>query len=121
MQLIRLFWDVAVELDPAAHALDEAIRFPIAAPEPLRAVFAAAGFEAIDSRPIVVPIAFSSFDELWSPFLSGSGPAPAYVVSLHENGRRALRDRVRASVVKEPDGSIRLTARAWAIRGRRPT
>ena len=32
MQMLRVFWDVAVELDPAAADLDEATRFPLCRP-----------------------------------------------------------------------------------------
>jgi ubiquinone/menaquinone biosynthesis C-methylase UbiE len=39
MQFIRAFWDAAIALDPEAAAHDQARRFPIAAPEPLRAAF----------------------------------------------------------------------------------
>lgn len=120
MQFMRRFWDAAVALDPAAHALDEAVRFPGAAPGPLAAVFDDAGLEAVDVRPIEVPTVFSDFDDLWRPFLNGTGPAPGYVASLAEPARDALRDRLRASVDPDPDGSIRLIARAWAVRGRRP-
>ena len=120
MQLLRRFWDAAVALDPAARALDEGVRFPHAAPEPLAAAFTAAGLEAVEVQPIEVPTTFFDFDDLWAPFLSGTGPAPGYAASLAGPAQNVLRDRLRASVAPEPDGSIRLTARAWAAQGRRP-
>jgi SAM-dependent methyltransferase len=120
MQLLRRFWDAAVELDPAAHHVDEAVRFPTAAPDPLAIAFTAAGLEAVETRPIEVPTVFADFDDLWTPFLSGTGPAPAYVASLTTSARNALRERLRASVAGPAGGPIRLTARAWAVRGRRP-
>lgn len=119
MQPLRRFWDAAVALDPAAHALDEGVRFGSAGPEPLAAAFTAAGLEGVDVRPIEVATVFADFDDLWTPFLSGTGPAPSYVASLVEPARNVLRDRLRASVVEEPDGSIRLVARAWAVQGQR--
>jgi SAM-dependent methyltransferase len=120
MQLMRRFWDAAVALDPAARALDEGARFGITAPEPLAKSFTAAEFEEVDVRSIEVPTVFADFDDLWTPFLSGVAPAPGYAASLSEFARNALRDRMRASLVEEPDGSIRLVARAWAVQGRRP-
>ena len=117
MQLLRRFWDAAVVVDPAARALDEAFRFGIAAPEPLAAAFAAAGLSAVDVRPIEVPTVFADFDDLWKPFLGGTGPASAFAAALAEPARSALRERLRSSVEAEPDGSIRLVARAWAVRG----
>ena len=52
---------------------------------------------------------------------SGEGPAPSYAMSLSEERRSALRECIRASLPMASDGSISLTARAWAIRGRLPT
>src|SRR5439155_6665956 len=43
MQLIRFFWDAAVELDDAATQLDEGVRFSICKPEPLLSVAREAG------------------------------------------------------------------------------
>jgi SAM-dependent methyltransferase len=118
MQLLRHFWDAAVAVDPAARPLDEAVRFGNAAPEPLGAAFKAAGLVEVDVRPIEVPTVFADFDDLWTPFLGGTGPAPAFAASLAEQARNDLKARLRASLAEEPDGSIRLVARAWAVRGR---
>jgi SAM-dependent methyltransferase len=118
MQLLRRFWDAAAAVDSGGHALDEAVRFGNAAPEPLATAFTAGGLSAVEIRPIEVPTVFADFDDLWTPFLGGTGPAPAFAASLSEPARNDLRKRLRTSVKVEPDGSIRLTARAWAVRGR---
>jgi SAM-dependent methyltransferase len=117
MQLIRRFWDTAIALDPAAAELDEGRRFPICAPAQLAALFQRAGLEDVDGREIDVPTVFRDFDDYWSPFLGGQGPAPGYAMSLPEERRAALRERLRADLPAGPDGSIRLGARAWAVRG----
>jgi SAM-dependent methyltransferase len=119
MDLIRGFWDAAIALDPAAAALDEAVRFPLCAPEPLRQVFDGAGLDDVEVRALDVPTVFRDFDDYWIPFLSGVGPAPGYATSLDEASRERLRERLRTSLPVEPDGSIPLVARAWAVRGRR--
>jgi SAM-dependent methyltransferase len=120
MELMRRFWDAAKALDPAAAALDEAARFPGCAPAPLEALFAAAGLARVATRAVDVPTRFRDFDDYWSPFLGGQGPAPAYATSLPEARRVALREALRASMPFAPDGSVPLTARAWAVRGTRP-
>ncbi|MCI0440586.1 MAG: class I SAM-dependent methyltransferase [Chloroflexi bacterium] len=119
MQLMRRFWDAAVSLDPKALDLDEGRRFPICDPEPLSSLFLAAGLEDVEVRAIEVPTVFESFDDYWSPFLGGQGPAPGYAMSLSEEHRAALRERIRSSLPVSRDDSIRLIARAWAVRGRR--
>ncbi|MCT7374108.1 class I SAM-dependent methyltransferase [Chelativorans salis] len=120
MQLMRRFWEAAAALDDAARELDEGRRFPICKPEALRALFAEAGVDDIDGRAIDVPTVFSDFDDYWSPFLGGQGPAPGYCVSLSESKREALREKLRAELPTSPDGSIHLKARAFAIRGVQP-
>jgi SAM-dependent methyltransferase len=119
MALMRYFWDAAAALDPAAAELDEGRRFPLCRPEPLAALWTAAGLGAVEVRPIEVPTVFTGFDDYWTPFLGGQGPAPGYTMSLPEDRRAALRDLVRDRLPTAADGSIPLTARAWAVSGRR--
>lgn len=120
MQLMRHFWDAAAALDPAAVELDEGRRFPLCRPEPLEQFFKEAGLDAVAVRTIDVPTVFRDFDDYWSPFLGGQGPAPGYAMSLSEERRAALRECIRASLPTAHDGSIHLLARAWAARGRKP-
>jgi hypothetical protein len=116
MQLIRRFWDAAVALDPAAGSLHEARRFPICSPEPLLALFRECGLESAQCRTLDVVTAFENFDDYWSPFLGGQGPAPRYVGTLTATARDALRERLRATLPVESDGAVRLRARAFALR-----
>jgi SAM-dependent methyltransferase len=116
MHLMRYFWDAAGVLAPKAKELDEGRRFRLCQPEPLSRLFLAAGLEDVEVRAIEVPTHFRNFDDYWSPFLGGQGPAPSYVKSLSEEQRAELRERIRASLPSDPNGGILLTARAWAIR-----
>jgi hypothetical protein len=68
---------------------------------------------------IVVPTVFADFDDFWTPFLGGTGPAPGYVLALGDQDREALREVLRTRLPAAEDGSIHLTARAWTVRGRR--
>lgn len=121
MELVRRFWDAATSLDPAAARLDEAARFPGCAPAPLEALLAGADLTRIQTRAIDVPTPFRDFDDYWSPFLGGQGPAPAYAMSLPDDRRSALREALRSALPFARDGSIPLVARAWAARAsRRP-
>ena len=116
MELMRYFWDAAVELDPAAAALDEGKRFPLCHPDALALLFTSAGLKGVEVKSIDIPTPFASFDDYWQPFLGGQGPAPAYAMSLDETARARLRDRIQARIPVKDDGSISLTARAWAVR-----
>jgi SAM-dependent methyltransferase len=119
MELMRYFWDAAVELDPAAGALDEGLRFPLCQPSPLAELFEGAGLVGVKGREIEVPTRFKDFDDYWSPFLGGQGPAPGYVMALDEPRRVALRDLIRSRLPIAANGSISLVARAFAVRGTR--
>ena len=121
MQPIRIFWDAAAHLDPAAVELDEGRRFTICRPQPLQELFEAAGLQAVRVRAIDVPTRFESFEDYWQPFLGGQGPAPGYVASLDEERRSALRARLEELLSRQSDGSIHLVARAWAVRGLAPS
>jgi SAM-dependent methyltransferase len=115
MQPIRRFWDAAIALDPAAAELDEGRTFPLCRPDRLAAVFA--GLADVESTAITVPTRFREFDDYWTPFLGGQGPAPGYCAGLSDAARQRLRDRLRSTLPTAADGSIPLSARAWAVRG----
>jgi len=119
MELIRRFWDAAAALDPAAATLDEGRRFGLCRPEPLAGLFRDAGLVEVAGRPIEVPTRFRDFDDYWTPFLGGQGPAPGYAMALDEGRRAALREALRARLPVAADGSIPLVARAWAVAGTR--
>lgn len=117
MELMRYFWDAAVALNPEAKALDEGPRFPLCNEKSLTALFKDAGLRDVQTRAIDAPTPFRDFDDYWTPFLGGQGPAPACCMSLAEEKRAALRERIRSKLPLRPDGSIQLIARAWAIKG----
>ena len=117
MELLRYFWDAAGSLDERALELDEGRRFPLCRPEPLRQLFESAELRNVEVRAINIDTVFRDFNDYWDPILGGQGPAPGYAMSLPEGRREELRDRIRGTLPVSGDGSIRLTARAWAVRG----
>jgi ubiquinone/menaquinone biosynthesis C-methylase UbiE len=118
IQPIRHFWDAAVALDAAACTLDEGQRFPLCQPERIHQLFHTYANQIgnVELRSIDVETTFRDFDDYWSPFLGGQGPAPIYAMSLSEERRIALREHIRAKLPTAPDGSIHLVARVWAVR-----
>lgn len=120
MELMRHFWDAAVALDPSASRLNEGRRFDtVCQPDALADLFRNAGLHAVETRPIDIPTEFRDFDDYWTPFLGGQGSAPAYTAALADDHRTALRERLRAALPIAADGTIPLSARAWAVRGKR--
>lgn len=117
MQMMRVFWDVAVELDPDMAEMDQGRRYPICKPGPLTELFESAGLTGVEARAIDATTHFRDFDDYWLPFMGGQGPAPSYATSLTEERKTALREGIRSRLPVEADGSILLIARAWAVRG----
>jgi hypothetical protein len=109
-----------VALNPAARERDEGVRFAaVCHPGALADLFRGARLRDVETTAVDVPTVFRNFDDYWAPFLGGQGPAPGYAMSLSDEHRVALRERIRAGLPIAADGSIPLTARAWAVRGQR--
>ena len=119
MDILNKFWDAAVTINPKASTLQEAYRFPNSTAEALWGSFETAGFVDIESTPIDIETHFHDFDDYWNPFLGGQGPAPTYLMSLDDAQRTKLRDLLVGSLPIQDDGSIRMDARAWAVKGKR--
>lgn len=117
MQFLRHFWDAAAAVDPSARELDEGNRFPLCRRGALTALFRSGGLGDVRCEPIEIPTVFTSFADYWRPLLGGTGPAPSYVASLDAERRLILARRVEETLRQGPDGTIALTARAWAVRG----
>jgi SAM-dependent methyltransferase len=117
MELLRYFWDAAVELDPQARTLHEGARFQLCNRAALDAAFCDAGLLDVATCAIDIPTTFKDFAEYWSPFCGGQGPAPSYAMSLSPKERELLRNLVQQRLPINADGSIALIARAWAVRG----
>ncbi len=116
MGLIDAFWQAAKALDPAAAELDESARFPTCTSEGVAGWMAEAGLADAEITAIDRESVFADFDDFWQPFTIPVGPAPHYAMSLPEERRLALRDRLAE---KLGPGEIRLPARAWAAKARR--
>jgi SAM-dependent methyltransferase len=117
MQMLRVFWDEAVALDPAIAKRDER-NMPLCRRGELAALWKANGLLQVDEQPLTIEMAFTSFDDFWKPFLGGQGPAGAYAVSLPEPRRAALEAALRKRLLgSKPDGPFTLQGRVWAVKG----
>lgn len=117
MQMMRHFWDAAIAVSPNDAKLDQAERFPLCRPEPLRALFERAGLKSVMVRAIDIPTVFQDFDDYWNPFLGRTGAAPTYLAAVGDEVRERIRLYLKSRLASTQDGPIELTARAWAVRG----
>ena len=116
MQFLRIFWDVAVELDSRASELDEGKRFPICHRDALVDLLEREGLESINAIALEIDTPFPDFNSYWTPFLGNTGSAPTYVSSLSVTAREELKLRLMQRLTRDMGAPIQLTARAWAVR-----
>lgn len=117
MEMLRGFWDAAMELEPGAPGEAQTLRF--GGPNEIVDVFRAAGMTDVHETMLTVTSAYSGFDELWNGFLLGVGPAGAYCVSLPDDRRAMLREALFRRM-GEPPGPFELRAAARCAVGTKP-
>jgi SAM-dependent methyltransferase len=117
MQMMRHFWDAAVAVSPDDARLDQAERFPLCQPAPLKALFERADLRSVTVRAIDISTVFQSFDDYWTPFLGKTGAAPTYLASVGGEVQERIRLSLKSRLAAKGDGPIALTARAWAVQG----
>jgi SAM-dependent methyltransferase len=117
MEMLRLFWDAALALDPEAP--DEARTLRFGREGEIADLLTASGLAEITETTLVVRSRYAGFDELWSGFLAGVGPAGSYCVALPEDHRQALREALFRRM-DCPTGEFMLSATARCASGRSP-
>lgn len=117
MEMLRAFWDAALDLDPEAP--DEARTLRFGGPGELAGLFAGAGLDDLREDALTVTTEYTGFDELWSTFLAGIGPAGHYTVTRTPAAQHALKDAFDATLGR-PRGPFRLAGVARTVRGRTP-
>lgn len=117
MEMLRGFWDAALEIDPAAP--DEARTLRFGRPGEIAQLLESSGMVEVVESTLSVESCYDNFDELWNGFLAGVGPAGSYCVSLSEPKQLALRDALFRRL-GSPDASFTLGAVARCAVARIP-
>jgi SAM-dependent methyltransferase len=118
MEMLRRFWDAALTIDPDAP--DEARTLRFGRPGEIVGLFTAVGLVDIAESNLEVTSAYHSFDELWSGFLAGVGPAGSYCAGLSDGDRDRLRRQLFVSL-GSPTATFTLAAVARCAVGRVPS
>jgi SAM-dependent methyltransferase len=120
MEMLRIFWDEAVALNPAADARHER-HMPLSRQGELGRLWREHRLRNVSEEALTIRMRFSSFKDYWVPFLEKQGPAGEYVATLTADEREHLRSRLRTRLLGDgPDRRTVLSARAWAVRGTVP-
>lgn len=118
MQMLRAFWDAALSLDPDAPDELRVMRF--GSEGEISQWLNDAGLTGVTEGTLQVTSTYQDFDELWSGFLAGIGPAGNYSRQLPVPRQAALR-RALHERLGEPAGAFTLSAMARAGRATRPS
>ena len=84
--------------------------------EALRALWQAAGLEAVETREITVQRTFADFDDFWTINLMAPSVGPT-VAAMAPDDAALLKTRVRARLPADAAGRITCGARANAVKG----
>jgi ubiquinone/menaquinone biosynthesis C-methylase UbiE len=120
MTMLRTFWEAAQTVDSErATPVMEQHLMRFSRPEELAELWKGAGLEGVEVSPLDVEASYEDFDDLWTPFLAGIGPAGLYAAALDLAGQERLRGELHRRL-GEPDGPFTLQARAWCALGTSP-
>jgi ubiquinone/menaquinone biosynthesis C-methylase UbiE len=115
LELAERFWDAAIAVDPGAKRTGDR-RY--GSPSALSDLWTASGFANVETRALVIPMEFTSFEDLWRIESNAQGPIKLYISTLSEDRRQVLKERLRTDILgNRPDRLIMLRAKAWAVRG----
>jgi ubiquinone/menaquinone biosynthesis C-methylase UbiE len=117
MEMLRAFWDAALLIDPSAP--DEAMTMRFGRAGEIADLLASSGFTEITETTLTVSSVYESFDELWSGFLAGIGPAGSFCVSFDEDRQAVLRQNLFERI-GEPVEEFELSATARSASGVAP-
>lgn len=117
MEMLRQFWDAALIVDPTSP--DEARTMRFGRRGEIAELLESAGFENVAELILGVSSAYEGFDELWSGFLAGIGPAGSFCLSLPDEKRSTLRDELYTRL-GSPTGPFSLAATARCAHGDAP-
>jgi hypothetical protein len=87
----------------------------------MAATWRRAGLIDVEQTSLLIRMEFEDFEDYWTPYLMGEGPAGAYVAGLDPAKRAELAHHVRrAYLANRPDGPRSCACVAWACRGTVP-
>jgi len=117
MEMLRHLWDEAANIDEDAAAKHEG-NMPLCRKGELAQLWTGCGLSEVTDTGLTIQMNFASFDDYWSPFLTGVGPSGSYVSSLDTHTQAQLKERLLHKLANgNHEAPIKLTARAWAVRG----
>ena len=117
MEMLRHLWDEAATIDETAVAKHEG-NMPLCREGELSALWSDSGLLNVDETGLIIQMDFVSFNDYWSPFLTGIGPSGSYVSNLDGSMQSTLKSRLLDKLAHgREDEPFSLSGRVWAVRG----
>ena len=123
-------WDILNGASPSSLPQEEMLKLgvPLLLPPKAeasrmaaqRALWAAAGLEAVETREITVQRSFADFEEFWQAASMGMGGIGPAIAAMPADTVEQLKTLLRARLPPDPSGRVSYAARANAIKGRVP-
>jgi ubiquinone/menaquinone biosynthesis C-methylase UbiE len=115
----RMFWDIAVQLDPtAAKQRNDAWFRPMTHRGDLGRAMAQAGLSDVVESSLTIWMDFADFADYWQPLEGGEGTLGKYVGTLAPDARDRLKAALRDSYLSgQPDGERNFACTAQVARG----
>ena len=111
--MLSLLWQAAEAVAPDAVFRQRELNPPprYATPNELQVLWQSCGLSDVKTTTLEMSMQFSSFDDLWRPFLGGSTPTSAFATTLNTQTDGALAMILRNKLTcVQPDGSFDLPA-----------
>jgi SAM-dependent methyltransferase len=119
MPLLGAYWAAVRATDPDGAPAGDDTADDWCTRDGLRALWEQADLTDVETAALSASAPYDDLDDAWFSFASGVGTSGAYCRSLDERRQAVLRAEFERRL-DAPDGPFRLTARAWAVRGRVP-
>ncbi len=124
MPMLTLFWDTVVEVvnnQASRQAAADCLIVDYPDDVALQNLWRAAGLTEVETTRHVVDMAFASFEDYWTPFLSNVTPTSSYASRLEPHQVAEIEKRLRGKTAGNgPDRPFTLQAHALSVRGRVP-
>jgi ubiquinone/menaquinone biosynthesis C-methylase UbiE len=107
MTMLHLFWSAMQTVKPDAEGEQERAG---TAEGDIAERLKRAGARDVAAGSLEVSVHYSGFEDIWTPFTFGVGPAGQALSSLEDDQKAAVRQAIRAQL---PTGAFSLAARSW--------
>jgi SAM-dependent methyltransferase len=114
LQMADLFWEAAATIEPTLRDHDSNMHYRRQGE--IAQLWKRTRLRKIEETFLDLRVTYQNFDDFWEPFLQSAGSIGAYMDSVGDARRVALREACRTRL-GNPQQPFELSARACAVRG----